>query len=260
MSDHHEYNDVFVAGLQCMWGEGYLSPGGREEVAQILNGLDLSGCKVLDIGCGLGAIDILLIEEHKADHIVCIDVEPELIQQAKLNAARSSVADQLDIQLVKPGPLPFGDEQFDVVFSKDAIIHIPDKQACYEEILRVLKPGGQLAISDWFGSRDQQTAEMKEWLEVVSLTFSLGTIEQAADTLESVKFDNIDMRDRNQWYSQYMAQELGSITGENYPRLVALVGEQVAQHRVQSSTLKKTVVEQGQLRPGHLQATKKIVN
>lgn len=257
MSDHHEYNDGFVAGLQCMWGEGYLSPGGREEVAQILNGLDLTGCTVLDIGCGLGAIDILLIEEHKADRIVCIDVEPALIEQAKLNAARSAVADQLDIQLVSPGPLPYKDGHFDVVFSKDAIIHIPDKQACYQEILRVLKPGGHMAISDWFGSRDQLTAEMKEWLEVVNLTFSLGTIENAADTLDSVGFHNIQMRDRNLWYSEYMAQELGSITGENYPRLVELLGEQLAHHRVQSSTLKKTVVEQGQLRPGHLQATKK---
>lgn len=251
-----EYNDKFVAGLQCMWGAGFLSPGGREEIAELLDGVDLTGCRVLDIGCGLAAIDILLIEEHRAAQVVCIDVEPRLIEQARLNAADSAVSDQLDIRLVSPGPLPFDDNQFDVVFSKDAIIHIPDKRACYQEIARVLRPGGQMAIGDWFGSTMAATPEMKEWLEVVNLTFSLGTIEQAAELLESIGYDNIRKRDRNRWYMEYMAQELGSITGENYPRLVALLGEQVAHQRIQSSTLKKTVVEQGQLRPGHLLATR----
>ena len=37
----HEYTEEFVAGLEWIWGEGFLSPGGPEEVAAILNGLDL---------------------------------------------------------------------------------------------------------------------------------------------------------------------------------------------------------------------------
>ena len=48
-----------------------------------------------------------------------------------------------------PGPLPFADASFDIVFSKDALLHVPDKDALFAEIFRVLKPGGVFAASDW---------------------------------------------------------------------------------------------------------------
>lgn len=254
MTTHSEYGEGFVAGLQYMWGQGFLSPGGREEVATILEGVSINGCRVLDIGCGLGAIDVLLVEEHHAQSVVCIDVEPELIEQARRMHVDTDAAKRLDFRLVEPGPLPFADSEFDVVFSKDSIIHIPNKTACYQEIARVLKPDGLFAFSDWYGSEQPLTQQMQQWLEVVNLSFSLGTLQEAADTLRRVGLEPIRVIDRNEWYRQYMAQELGSISGDNYHRLVELVGKQTADHRVASSTLKREVVEQGQLRPGLVQA------
>ena len=47
--------------------------------------------------------------------------------------------------------LPFAEESFDVVFSKDAIIHVADKRLLAAEIHRVLKSGGIFAASDWVG-------------------------------------------------------------------------------------------------------------
>ena len=52
------YDDATVDFLEALWGEGYLSPGGPEEVARILAGLDLAGRIVLDIGCGSGGITV----------------------------------------------------------------------------------------------------------------------------------------------------------------------------------------------------------
>ena len=44
-NQHHgeEYPDALVEFLEVLWGEGYLSPGGAEEVARVLDGIDLSG-------------------------------------------------------------------------------------------------------------------------------------------------------------------------------------------------------------------------
>ena len=53
-----EYDEGMQALLQLVWGDGYLSPGGPEEVARVLEGVELTGRRVLDIGCGLGAIDV----------------------------------------------------------------------------------------------------------------------------------------------------------------------------------------------------------
>jgi hypothetical protein len=49
-----EYTDEFITKLQIAFGKGFLSPGGVEEVAKIVEGIDLSGKEVLDIGVGIG--------------------------------------------------------------------------------------------------------------------------------------------------------------------------------------------------------------
>ena len=53
MADIH-YPPDFVTGLQMQWGAGFLSPGGPEEVTEILKTVDVAGKSVLDIGCGVG--------------------------------------------------------------------------------------------------------------------------------------------------------------------------------------------------------------
>lgn len=121
-SKHHdEYGDDFVAGSEWIWGDGFLSPGGEEEVARILRGVDLRGRQVLDIGCGIGGIDILLVQKYGAGRVVAIDVEEPLLEKARAAALAAGIAQRIDFRLVTPGPLPFPDTSFEVFFSKDAI-------------------------------------------------------------------------------------------------------------------------------------------
>lgn len=252
---HNEYDESFVAGLEWMWGEGFLSPGGPAEVAEILKGVDLTGKHVLDIGCGIGGIDVLFVKEHGAAHVTGIDVAASLIERANETALRAGIADQVTFELVSPGLLPFPDRTFDVVFSKDVMIHIPDKKSIYQEIFRVLKVGGQLAFSDWFGSDElASTPEFEQWLVIVELSFRMAGIETAAAQLQQVGFSNIEMNDRNAWYRQYILQELATLKGTDYDRLVAEQGQAFAKKRLKSSNMKKVVIDQGLLRPGHIRA------
>ncbi len=256
MTEHHnEYDDQFVAGLEWMWGEGFMSPGGPAEVAEILQGVEIEGKRVLDIGCGIAGIDILLVQKHGAAHVTGIDVEAPLIERAAKMVAAAGLSDQITCQLVAPGPLPFDDNSFDLVFSKDAMIHIPDKAAIYTEIHRVLNSGGQMAISDWFGSDYPKTPEYQEWMEVIGITLEMGTLEAAAAMLQVLGFERIDTNDRNAWYAQNILDELATLQGENFAALVAEQGEDFAKRRLKSSSLKKSVVDQGLLRPGHIRAT-----
>lgn len=257
MSDHHdEYNETFVAGLEWMWGAGFLSPGGSAEVAAILEGIDLRGKHVLDIGCGIGGIDILLVQEHGASKVTGIDVEAPLVARARQAVARAGLDQQIEIQLVAPGALPFSADTFDIVFSKDAIIHIPDKHALYSEMYRVLKRGGYVAFSDWFGSALPKSAEFDAWYSVLGLTFAMALIEDAAALLQSVGFTQVSYTDRNAWYANNILEEIATLEGDNYPQLVAALGTEAAAQRLRSSSLKKIVVDQGLLRPGHIRGIK----
>jgi cyclopropane fatty-acyl-phospholipid synthase-like methyltransferase len=57
----HDYDTAMLDMLQIIWGEGYLSPGGPQAVREIMQGLDLAGKRVLDIGCGIGGLDQVLV-------------------------------------------------------------------------------------------------------------------------------------------------------------------------------------------------------
>jgi len=256
-TDHDdEYDDDFVAGLEWMWGEGFLSPGGQDEVAEILSGVDLDDKQVLDIGCGIGGVDVLLVSAFGAAHVTGIDVEAPLVAKAEQTAQRAGVEERITVQLVTPGDLPFEDSSFDVVFSKDSMIHIPDKARIYAEIKRVLKPSGRLACSDWFGSGQPDSPEFLAWLDIVGLTFALGTLNTAAELLAELGFVDIETNDRNAWYAAYMHEELATLGGKNFSRLAAQQGREFAEQRLRSSTLKKQAVDQGLLRPGHIRAVR----
>ena len=257
--DHHdEYGETFVAGLEWMWGEGFLSPGGEAEVARIVAGVPIAGARVLDVGCGLGAVDVLLFERFGAAHVTGIDVEAPLVARAAARVEAAGLADRISIRMVSPGPFPFEDAAFDVVFSKDSMIHIPDKRALYEDIHRVLAPGGWMVLSDWFGNGLEPTPAMREWLDVVGLTFRLESIEASAALVEACGFTDVEWRDRNAWYAQVIEDELSTLTGDNYPRLVKRLGPEAATQRLDSTTKKKAIVDGGELRPGHLRARKPV--
>ena len=253
----YEYTEDFIAALQWIWGDGYLSPGGPQEVAVLLDGVDLTGRNVLDIGSGLGAIDVLLVQEHGANNVIGIDIEPPLIEHARQRAAKAGVAEKVQYQLVEHGPLPFENESFDVVFSKDAIIQISDKLALYRDVLRILRAGGVFVGSDWLRSGEgEHSDQFKEWLIAVQLTFDMKNLEQTRSALEQAGFVNVELKDRNEWYRQEIKNELATLSGRNYAELAKRIGHEKAAHRLRSSTLKQKVVERGELRPTHFIARK----
>jgi len=252
-----QYPDNFVAGLEWIWGEGFLSPGGPDEVRELLKGVSLHGKTVLDIGCGLGAIDLMLVSEFGAASVVAIDVEEKLLVRAAQIIEEAGMSERIRLQLVEPGPLPFPDESFDVVFSKDAIIHIPDKKTLYEDVYRVLAAGGLFVASDWlYGGMAVPSDEMKFWLEIVHLNFNLLSPENCRELLENTEFENVEVRNRNAWYRQEVINEIAAVTGENRKGLEDKVGEEVSRHRLESSRAKQKVLESGELCPCHMHALK----
>lgn len=166
------------------------------------------------------------------------------------------LAGRVEPRLVEPGPLPFEDGTFDLVFSKDSIIHVPDKAALYAEFLRVLKPGGWMTVSDWFRGRDAFSAEMEKWLDEMHLEFAMVPIEEAAKELEKAGFTEVAHLDRNPWYAKRCREDTNMTAGPLRPSLVEAVGEEQADWWVGRNEARTVVAEQGHLRPGHLRGRK----
>ena len=251
--DDDLYHDAYMAFLEEVWGEGYLSPGGPDEIARILQDLDLRDARVLDIGCGSGAITLGLALEHGAAHVTGIDVEAPVCEAARRRARDAGAADRVTIRQVEPGPLAFADRSFDVVFSKDAIIHIPDKDALAGEVYRVLEPGGWFAASDWLISHDgPPSAEMARYIELEGLEFAMASPARYEAALKGAGFANISLVNRNPWYREVARRELDFLTGETRADLERRHDPGIVGHMAEIWIAMVRVLESGEHCPHHL--------
>jgi SAM-dependent methyltransferase len=252
-----EYDDALVALLELVWGEGYMSPGGPDEIRAIVEGVALAGKAVLDLGCGTGGITTFLAETYGPASIVGIDVDRGLIERAKKRAAEAGLGGSVTFRTVTPGPLPFAAGAFDLVFSKDAMVHIEDKEALFADIFRILRPGGSVAASDWMSGTDGPfSAAMAYYLDVEGLGFGMASPSRYRTAMAAAGFRDIRMIDRNTWYAPIAHREHDALAGPLYDKLVARVGKAFVDHEIEVWRAMTIVVDSGELRPGHLRARK----
>lgn len=254
-----EYDDTAIRFLEVLWGDGYLSPGGPEEVDRVVEGLSLKGKTLLDIGCGSGGIALHLIERHGAGHATGFDVEQPVIEAARRRATARGLSDRADFVQAPPGPLPFADRSFDVVFSKDALLHVPDKDALFAEIFRVLKPGGVFAASNWMISHDgDPSPEMKAYVAAEGLSFTMASPARYAQAMRGAGFADITVRDRNPWYREVARGELARLKGPLYARAAAAVGAAYVDKNIKTWEAMQKVLDSGEHRPTHLRGWKPV--
>jgi ubiquinone/menaquinone biosynthesis C-methylase UbiE len=248
-----QYSKPFTDALQFMWGDGFLSPGGPEEVADMLRGHDISGKRVLDIGSGLGGVDVLLVSAHGADEVVGIDVEEQLIDASRALISTKDLTDQIKFELVEPGPLPFPSCSFDMIFSKDAMVHIMDKASLYGEVLRVLKPGGWFIAADWLWAEGAESSSIVQaWLAKGPLKFAFTTPAQAFEAMHEAGFLEVSVIDRRHLLQESNREEVEILQGPACERLAAVVGEEMARSRLASAFGRQSALDSGDLIPSHL--------
>jgi arsenite methyltransferase len=120
------------AGVANPWAMGRLTPGEG----------------VLDLGSGAGT-DSLIAAQMVGDQgsVTGIDMTTEMLGKARAAAAEIG-ATNVEFVEAEAERLPFPDASFDVVISNGVIDLIPDKDAVFAELYRVLRPGGRIQIAD----------------------------------------------------------------------------------------------------------------
>ena len=107
-----------------------------------------AGATVLDLGCGAGT-DLLIAAQMAGPdgHVIGVDMTTSMLTRARASADAMGLRTvELHEALIETLPVP--DASVDVVISNGVIDLVPDKDAVFAEIDRVLRPGGRLQVAD----------------------------------------------------------------------------------------------------------------
>ena len=151
--------------LERLWGEhihlGFY-PSGKKNidfreakvkfVHELIKWSDLEklprGSRILDVGCGIGGSSRILAKY--GFNVTGITISPAQVKRAR---ELTPVELNCNFQVMDALDLKFEDGSFDAIWSVEAGAHMNDKTKFADEMLRVLRPAGYLAIADW-NSRD----------------------------------------------------------------------------------------------------------
>jgi arsenite methyltransferase len=159
VSEEPDEDFIFPTGRAWILDLGYppdlvehLPEAAAESFAGVANPFALGtldrGEAVLDIGSGAGSDSLVAAQMVGPDGSVTgLDMTPEMVAKARAAAAEMGATNATFVE-GEAENLAFEDESFDVVISNGVIDLIPDKDAVYSEIHRVLRPGGRIQVAD----------------------------------------------------------------------------------------------------------------
>jgi SAM-dependent methyltransferase len=152
-----------TAVLACSGCGLYTSCRGKFEIwTELIDQLALRGDeRVLDLGCGRGAVLLLAAQRITTGRAVGVDIwrgdqSGNSAEATMHNAAIEGVADRVELHTANVTALPFESDSFDLVVSSVAIHNVKGRAGrarAVAEAVRVLRPGGRLLIADLWATR-----------------------------------------------------------------------------------------------------------
>lgn len=144
-TDHGIQGEVTVTQYDQMQ-RGLRDKGWIETPSLLKHGITRGA--VLEIGHGPGYLGLEWLKQTRETRLVGLDISPDMQALAQRNAQSYGLTDRTQYHLGSCDQLPFDDNTFDAVFTNGSLHEWANPRGAFDEIWRVLKPGGRYLISD----------------------------------------------------------------------------------------------------------------
>lgn len=144
-TDHGIQGEITVAQYDQMQ-RSFRDKGWMETKALLDSGITAGSA--LEIGHGPGYLGLEWLKCTDATTLIGLDISPDMSTLAQRNACAYGLDGRSEYRLGDCNHLPFPDQTFDAVFSNGSLHEWAEPEAAFNEIWRVLKPGGKYFISD----------------------------------------------------------------------------------------------------------------
>lgn len=181
------------------------------------------GQRVLDVGCGVGG-PARYIAKHTGATIVGVNNNAYQLERAERHTRRAKLEHLVSFTKADFMQLPFEDDSFDAIYTIEASCHAPDRVKLFEELRRVLKPGGvfggyEWCLTDRYDPRDPAHQKIKKDIEVGNGLPDLSHTSVIDRSLKEAGFELLDAQDlattgdpETPWYMSLTGKDL-SLSG-----------------------------------------------
>ncbi|CEM25187.1 unnamed protein product [Vitrella brassicaformis CCMP3155] len=208
-----QYSRRGVLKYEAIFGSGFISTGGLETTREITKHMQLKpGQRVLDVGCGIGGGDSFIHETYGAD-VLGIDLTSTCIDIAQ-ERYKGTPSGQLEFRKADVMTLELPASSVDVIYSRDAILHIEPKLALFRRFCEWLKPGGRVVITDYCcgGPPHTWTEEFRSY--IADRQYFLLTVDEYARVLQQAGLTVETSRDMSADFTSVLTRELALLEGK----------------------------------------------
>lgn len=140
--------------LQNLWGQGFLTPGGKDYVIALVRDLQLSpAINLLELEPGLGGSTRAVAGEYGA-YVAAFECRPGLAEQAMDLSMASGFAKKAAIKAFDPKAPGLGKGLYDHAFAKDGMLDVGEVDELLRSVQRALKPKGQFIVARFMSVGD----------------------------------------------------------------------------------------------------------
>lgn len=151
--------------MQQLWGVGMSGPGDEDFILKLVKPFALNPAHtVIDVGAGLGGATRLISEKFDI-WITGLEADREVAEAGMELSTMAGMAKRAPIHYFDMDRYEFRENSTDCVFSKEALFTVEDKERLLKEIIRMIKPRGQLLFTDFVVAPGADERALFNWIE-----------------------------------------------------------------------------------------------